>query len=164
LNGVVVYYNGGIGHVSKRNVSEDGYNIGLKYQCVEFIKRYYYEHYDHKMPNSYGNAKDFFNRKIKDGEINSDRALYQFTNPSKFKPRPGEILVLGGTAHNRYGHVVIISEVGENEIEIIQQNPGPFGESRVRHPLVFENGMWRIENDRVLGRLGKERNKLILRK
>ena len=43
LNGVYVYYNGGVSNVEERNLSEDGYNIGLKYQCVEFIKRYYFE-------------------------------------------------------------------------------------------------------------------------
>ena len=31
LNGVVVFYNAGIGNVSGRNVV-DGYNVGLKYQ------------------------------------------------------------------------------------------------------------------------------------
>ncbi len=60
LNGVVVYYNGGVNHVADRNVTKDGYNLGLKYQCVEFVKRYYYEYFHHKMPDNYGNAKDFF--------------------------------------------------------------------------------------------------------
>ena len=54
-------------NVSGRNVTVDGYNLGLKYQCVEFVKRYYYKHYRHKMPNSYGNAKDFFIAQISDG-------------------------------------------------------------------------------------------------
>lgn len=40
LNGVVVYYNDGMGAVHGRN-TVDGYNVGLKYQCVEFVKRYY---------------------------------------------------------------------------------------------------------------------------
>lgn len=44
LNGVVVYHNGGVDHSSGRNLSPDGYNLGIKYQCVEFVKRYYYQH------------------------------------------------------------------------------------------------------------------------
>ena len=60
LNGVFVYYNHSVGNVSGRNTTADGYNLGLKYQCVEFVKRYYYENLNHKMPNSYGHAKDFF--------------------------------------------------------------------------------------------------------
>jgi len=90
LNHVVVYYNGGMGNVSGRNTSPDGYNIGLKYQCVEFVKRYYYEYYKHKMPNAYGNAIDFFNKALKDGELNADRDLIQYTNPSKSKPQVGD--------------------------------------------------------------------------
>ena len=62
FNGVVVYYNQSFSNVSGRNTSDDGYNLGLKYQCVEFVKRYYYEYYHHKMLNSWGYAKDFFNK------------------------------------------------------------------------------------------------------
>lgn len=49
LNGVYVYYNGGVENVTGRNITEDGYNLGLKYQCVEFVKRYYYEYLNHKI-------------------------------------------------------------------------------------------------------------------
>lgn len=59
LNGVYFYYNGSVDNVVGRNTTADGYNLGLKYQCVEFVKRYYFEHFNHKMPNSYGHAKDF---------------------------------------------------------------------------------------------------------
>lgn len=40
LDGVVVYHNVGMDNVSGRNVV-DGYNVGLKYLCVEFVKPYY---------------------------------------------------------------------------------------------------------------------------
>ena len=63
-NGVPVYYNGDVGHVLERNTTSDGYNLGLKYQCVEFVKRYYYAHFDHKMPDAMGDAKDFFDCEI----------------------------------------------------------------------------------------------------
>lgn len=59
LNNIYVYYNGKVGNVNGRNISKDGYDLGLKYQCVEFVKRYYFLHYFHKMPDSYGHAKDF---------------------------------------------------------------------------------------------------------
>ncbi|OCG61857.1 hypothetical protein [Gilliamella sp. GillExp13] len=63
-----VYYNGSINNVRGRNIAKDGYNLGLKYQCVEFIKRYYYQRFNHKMPNSYGHAKEFFDPSIVDGK------------------------------------------------------------------------------------------------
>ncbi len=155
LNGVAVYYNGGVGHVEGRVLAEDGYNIGLKYQCVEFVKRYYYEELNHKMPYTYGHAKDFFNSQIKDGAINRQRNLIQFQNPSMSKPKINDLIIYSGTLLNRYGHVSIICNVSNNEIEIIQQNPGPFGSSRENYDLLNDNGQWRINDDRILGWLRK---------
>ena len=155
LNGVSVYYNGGVGNVDGRELTKDGYNLGLKYQCVEFVKRYYYDALKHKMPDSYGHAKDFFNPLVKDGELNTQRNLNQFINPSSAKPRVNDLLVYSGTLLNKYGHVAIISKVTDNAIEIIQQNPGPFGDSRENYILVNEDGKWRITNDRIIGWLRK---------
>lgn len=155
LHGVVVYYNGKIGNTSGRNKTEDGYNLGLKYQCVEFVKRYYFQHLHHKMPDSYGNAKDFFDKNLADGKRNTKRDLLQFTNPSGSKPQESDLLVYAGHAGNPYGHVSIVSAVFENEIEIIQQNPGVNGKSRVKIALKKEGKFWRIDSDRILGWLRK---------
>ena len=155
LNGVAVYYNGGVGNVDGRALAKDGYNLGLKYQCVEFVKRYYYEELNHKMPDSYGHAKDFFNPQIKDGKINIQRKLRQFNNPSESKPKVNDLLVYAATTLNKYGHVSIVSKVTENKVEIIQQNPGPFGSSREKYELINKNGKWKIKNDRILGWLRK---------
>lgn len=155
LNGVAVYYNGGVGNISGRKLTDDGYNLGLKYQCVEFVKRYYYEELQHKMPNSYGHAKDFFDKNVKDQQWNNQRDLIQYTNPSKSKPKVNDLVVYSSTPYNRYGHVSIISQVMEKEIEIIQQNPGPNGNSRKKYRLINEDGKWRINNDWILGWLRK---------
>jgi hypothetical protein len=151
LNGVYVYYNGGIGNVEERNLSHDGYNLGLKYQCVEFVKRYYYEHYQHKMPDTYGKAKDFFDPLIKDGEVNPKRNLLQFTNPGTSRPQKGDLMIFDGHAGNKYGHVAIVSELGDQYIEIIQQNPGPFAPSRDKITMSFHNNTFIIEHKRLLG-------------
>lgn len=156
LNGVKVYYNGGVDNVLERNVTKDNYNLGLKYQCVEFVKRYYYEHYNHKMPDAYGHAKDFFDSKIKDGDLNRNRGLIQYANPSIAKPEIGDLVIFSGSVLNRFGHVAIISKVSENEIEIIQQNPGPFGSSREVFAVKNQEGKYKIESSRLLGWLRKE--------
>lgn len=155
LNGVYVYYNGRVGHTGKRNLSEDDYNIGLEYQCVEFVKRYYYQHYHHKMPDSYGNAKDFYNDSIADSKLNSKRNLIQYKNPSTTKPAVGDLLIFDGHVGNKYGHVAIVSFVDDNKIEIIQQNPGPFAKSRIKIKLTKNENQFKIESDRVLGWLRK---------
>lgn len=156
LNGVAVYYNGTIAHVEGRNLAPDGYNIGQKYQCVEFVKRYYYEHLKHKMPDSYGHAYDFFDPELKDGAKNTRRDLTQYRNPSSTQPRPDDLLVYSGY----YGHVAIVASASEHEIEIIQQNPGPFNASREKIAItaVVEEGVtkWKLDNDRILGWLRKE--------
>lgn len=155
LNGVIVYYNGSVSHVLERNVAKDGYNLGLKYQCVEFVKRYYYEHLKHKMPDSYGHAKDFFKKSLKDGTMNTQRNLTQYSNPSSTKPAVKDLIVFDGNTFNPYGHVAIISKVNDKEIEITQQNPGPNAPSRDTYDLKFENGKWRIMAGDALGWLRK---------
>ena len=147
LNGVVVYHNGSMGHVSGRNVV-DGYNVGLKYQCVEFVKRYFLEHYDHRMPNSYGHAKDLFNAAVADGELNEDRGLLQFTNPSTTAPQVGDLVILDAWRGNAYGHVAIISAVHPGAVEVIQQNTGS---TRTSYDLDHNAQEWHMDNDRVLG-------------
>ncbi len=151
LNGVYVYYNGRVSHTEGRNTAKDGYNIGLKYQCVEFVKRYYYEYYHHKMPDAYGNGKDFYNKNVKDGELNAARNLLQFSNPSNSKPKVGDLLILDGHFGNTYGHVAIISAVNKSSITIIQQNPGVFDKPRVDMGLESAYHKFKINNGRVLG-------------
>lgn len=156
FNGVSVYYNAEVGNVTGRNTTADGYNLGLKYQCVEFVKRYYYEHLNHKMPDSYGHAKDFFDKNLSDGKQNKRRNLTQYTNPSRSKPKVNDLLVYRGTAFNKYGHVAIVSKVTKNKIEVIQQNPGPYGKSRVKFSIRKKNGLWEIKNELIMGWLRKE--------
>lgn len=148
LNGVRVYYNGRSALASRRNLTVDNYNLGIKYQCVEFVKRYYYVHLHHKMTNSYGNAKDFFDSKIPDGGKNSARNLVQYRNPSNTKPGVDDILVFNGNMHNKFGHVAIISKVKRLRIEVIQQNKA---KTRQTYILIKRKGKWLILNNRILG-------------
>jgi len=150
FNGVPVYYNGSFGNVTGRNLTEENYNLGLKYQCVEFVKRYYYQHLDHKMPNSYGHAKDYFDKSLSNGEYNRERNLVQFSNPSKSKPKEGDIIVFGATALNSFGHIAIIARVKDKEIEIIQQNTR---NTREKLTLKTTGGTCDIMDKTVLGRL-----------
>ena len=157
INHVLVYFNGGVNQVENRNTTADGYNIGLRYQCVEFVKRYYLHVYNHRMPDSYGHAKDFFDQSVADGAINEKRNLIQFTNPGKSKPQVGDILVFSPTLFNRFGHVTIVSEVNDDNLEWIQQNPGPFSSSREKATLFQLQNKWQIEGGRIMGwlRIGR---------
>jgi hypothetical protein len=156
LNGVYVFYNGHTGNSSGRSVSPCGYNIGQKYQCVEFVKRYYFEYLGHKMPNSYGHAKDFFNPAVPHGTLNKDRNLIQYSNNGKTLPKPDDLLIFGPTRWNKFGHVAIVSRVDKHELEYIQQNPGLLGNSRETIKISHVRQTPLLEHRNLLGWLRKE--------
>lgn len=151
LDGVAVYFNGGVGHTAGRNLAPDGYNLGIKYQCVEFVKRYYYEHYNHKMPDVWGHAISFFEPDLEHGALNVKRGLLQYHNGGDVKPQKGDLVVYDGTKFNPYGHVAIVAEVTDDVVTIIQQNPGPLAPSRESYALVTSNGHYTVGNTRILG-------------
>jgi surface antigen len=141
--GVNVYDNGADGTSSYgKNYSDDGYYFGYKWQCVEFVKRFFYQAKKHKMPNVMGNAKDFFSFDTKQGEMNKDRGLIQYYNGGNVSPEADDLLVFtdGG-----YGHAAIITSVSANEIEVIQQNV--FGKTRDKYKLTVSDGNYFIENN-----------------
>lgn len=148
-NGVAIYYNGDINYVSGRSKTKDGYNLGLKYQCVEFVKRYYYQYLNHKMPDSFGHAKDFFDDTRQDGTINMIRGLTQYTNPSVTRPELNDILIFAGDNQNPFGHLAIVSKVYDDRIEIVQQNIG--SESRVHLNVHRFLDGWEVEDHTVIG-------------
>jgi surface antigen len=117
---VYVYYNGIVYFNSYgKNYSQEGYYFGQKWQCVEFIKRFYFIVKHHQMPDGYGHAKDFYDENTNQGKLNIKRNLLQFKNGENVGPKPDDIVVFTDT---KYGHVAIVTEVDENHIVIIQQN------------------------------------------
>ena len=150
FNGVAVYYNGGVQNVEGRNLAPDGYNLGLRYQCVEFVKRYYHQRFGHKMPQDKGHAGTSscpgwtMARSIPSAAC-CNTAMATATRRGKY------LIVFAPWVFNRYGHVAIVSRIGPDFIEIIQQNPGPFGDARERLPLLMEHGVPRVGHQQVLG-------------
>lgn len=155
FNGVNVYFNGHtFTTVSGRSTTMDGYNLGLKYQCVEFVKRYYYQVYGHKMPNSFGHAREYFDKRLGDKERNKARGLMQYRNVREFAPKQGDLLVYDSCPGNPFGHVAIITKVSEDHVEIIQQNTGK--ESRASLKLVKFMDYYTIADYNILGWLRYE--------
>lgn len=148
-NGVPVYYNGSFMNVSGRNVTADGYNLGLKWQCVEFAKRYYFEKYDLRMPDSYGNAKEFFNEFLADAAFNKKRGMMQYRNTRRNAPQVDDLIIYGPTEGNPFGHMGIITSIVDGKIEMIQQNMGT--KSRQELILAEFQGIYTIADFDVLG-------------
>jgi surface antigen len=134
--GVAVHDNGLIYFRSYgRNYSADGYYYGQKWQCVEFVKRFYDQAKGHKMPDVMGHARSFFDDGLADGALNARRGLHQFRNGSIQAPQPDDLMVFSDT---KYGHVAIVTEIGSNTVEVIQQNI--LGRTRQRFSLAVSNG------------------------
>ena len=96
-----------------------------------------------------------FDKKLSSGSLNTARALFQYTNGDHVKPQKGDLLVFDSYILNPYGHVAIVSRVTDSNIEIIQQNPGPWGKSRACIELQRNGKSWQIKNNRILGWLRK---------
>ena len=141
---VAVHYNGVVyTKAYGKNYSKDGYYYGQKWQCVEYIKRFYYDAKVHKMPDVFGHAKDFFDSKIPQGELNPLRNLIQYRNGEDVKPEPDDLIVFTDT---KYGHVAIVTEVGSDYIEVIQQNI--YGKTREVYTLRTEGSKYFVGNEK----------------
>jgi len=156
VNHVIVYYNGGIAHEAGENTAADGYVFGVKHKSKEFVNRYYYEHFNHKMPSTAGKPSEYFLPKVKDGYWNKERRLTQYHNPSKEIPKVGDIVILKRTLLDGNGQLGIVTKVNEKEVEIIQQNPGPSTQARRTHKLIkTRKGLYKIKGRLILGWLRK---------
>ena len=118
--GVPVRANGVPYHRSHgRHVGPDGYYYGRMWQCVEFVKRFYYDRLGHAFPDGMGHAKSFFDPAVPHGGWNEARGLRQFVNGGGERPRLDDLLVW---TQGTFGHVAVVARVGEAELEVVQQN------------------------------------------
>jgi hypothetical protein len=144
FNGVDVRYNDGFNSCeSGRHLSPSGYSYGLKWQCVEFVRRYYEQALGHEMPQRWGNADGYFQTGLAHGGLNEDRNLVQYNNGEREKPQVGDLLVFPDWVVG-FGHVSIVAEVKNNQVTTVQQN---LSTARYVHSLEEKNGRWTIGND-----------------
>ncbi len=140
--GIPVYENGpeiAVSHGQSRG--RGGAYYGKKWQCVEYVKRFYAEVLGHQMPDGWGHAKSFFDEAVPDGGCNRTRGLVQFENGSTTPPRPDDILVFN---EGSLGHVAIVTAVGVDSVDVIQQNVP--GSTRERFELRDEGGHFWIRS------------------
>ena len=122
-----------------RHYAEDGYYYGQKWQCVEYVKRFYHDALGHSMPSVWGHARDFFDPEVEHGHINPARGLVQYLNGGDTAPKPDDLLVFRAGS---LGHVAIVTRVTSDEVEVIQQNV--HGSPRSVHTLTRKNGHWTV--------------------
>ena len=116
-------------------------NYGLKWQCVEFVNRFYSE--GMHVPVYYRmNAVNFLHG-------TSDKFL-SYSNGSNNKPRIDDTLVFD--TGDGIGHVAVITEVNDTYILTAQQN-NTLTEADValRFPIEYKNGGWTVKHPQVTG-------------
>ncbi|MBV6513941.1 MAG: hypothetical protein FMNOHCHN_03524 [Ignavibacteriaceae bacterium] len=111
-NGVKAYSNGSTSYVSDSYNTYNGTNTGMKWQCVEYVNRYYAAVYSMNIRIIGHDAEDYYPNA-------AARGLVQKPNGGTLAPQPGDILCSDG---GQWGHIAIIREVGNGFIKVIQQN------------------------------------------
>lgn len=143
LDGVVGYYNGNAEAQTWGGNYQDGKYCGEKWQCVEFVRRYYLSvlglHLTFK-----GHANKWYTPGAQDGQRTATQ-LVQYNNGSETKPKYQDILVL---QTNSFGHVAIIAEVNEESVVIAQQNVKARFLETLPLEKIVRNGkvVWEIRN------------------
>ncbi|WP_435895278.1 CHAP domain-containing protein [Oceaniferula spumae] len=124
-----------------KHYATDGYYYGQKWQCVEFVKRFYHDAHGHHMPSVWGHACDFFDPDVAHGEMNTARGMRQYRNGGGEAPKPDDLLVF---RKGSLGHVAVVTKVTESSIEVIQQNV--HGLPTAQHVLVCKAGKYTVGN------------------
>jgi surface antigen len=162
LDGVPGYYNGSTeSETWGSHFSVDGYYYGEKWQCVEYVRRYYRDALKHDILKK-GNAETWFTSGLEDGATTFD-SLIQYAYAGRgtrredddgfsVQPKKGDILVLQtGT----YGHVAIVSEASDTMVKIAQQNVHDDGFVSEVAMKETATGKWRFSERQPMALLRK---------
>ena len=114
FNNVPAYANCPIGsHNTYGDSYVGGTYVGKKWQCVEYVQRYYRIVYGMNIKPAFGNANTFYTY-----NTHASVGLQKFANGST-APQVGDILV---STSPSVGHVAIVTGVTATQVHIIDQN------------------------------------------
>lgn len=113
FNGIAAYSNGSSSRESTEYNDSTGVITGYKWQCVEYVNRYYYITYGLQIRG--GNGTDYYPNA-------ANKHLSQYENNGTEPPIAGDILCFSGGGATQEGHVAIVREVSPDHIYVIQQN------------------------------------------
>ena len=120
---VPAYSNGNDSFYSNENSFLDGIYMGLKWQCVEYARRWSYLRYGFIFESVEG-AKDMWNQ-LKDLQRVKDKQripLKRHDNGSPHRPHNDSFLIYPEQREMPYGHVAVIVEVLPSSIRVAEQN------------------------------------------
>lgn len=118
-NGTPAYSNGGSAH-GKSGFESNG-SLGMKWQCVEFSRRWLWDHAGLMLPDIHIAAQIFsipyvFNAAGEQVEVRPVR------NNSTEKPTPNSFIIYCSAVGSFPGHIGVIVEVTDTEVRVADQN------------------------------------------
>jgi surface antigen len=124
---------------------------GDRYQCVEYVRRFYEEALGVDTSCWRGNAVTYFANA-------SNFGLIRYANGGQTQPVPDDIVVFSNHEEDDTGHVAIVTNVTDTEVTIIEQNWSVTGTATLE--LKEENGTYTVTRPQsayvVLGWLRRE--------
>jgi surface antigen len=131
FKGVDAYSNGSNGYVSGLYSC-----CGLKWQCVEYVNRFYVQALGHQNLKGTGNANAYFGTAASKG-------LVAYGNSNATPPAVDDMLTSAGGA---YGHIAIVREVGPNYVKVIHQNwANSSPDNSMTLAMWYSNGKYTVE-------------------
>ena len=103
---------------------EDNVFFGIKWQCVEFARRYWYKRYGCLL-GEVQLAADIWKEKnvrIVPTERNRIVPLRHFENGAEIAPREGDLVIYDIHPSLHTGHVAVVVEVGDSFVRVAEQN------------------------------------------
>jgi len=143
-NSVNVYSNGTGGYVSNEYNFINGTNTGMKWQCVEYVNRYYLLIYNKNIRVPGHNAVNYYPNATQHG-------LVSYPNNGNTAPAIGDVLCFSGGNPN-YGHVAIVREIGSNYLKVAQQNVlNNSGDVNYNIIMSISNGYYNVSGSSIGG-------------
>jgi len=129
-------------HVAKKGGNYNGIVYGIKFQCVEFARRYYIQHFHVTFPEV-DNAYNLFHLKYAtDLRTKKKLRLRAIPNSVTEMPEPGDMIIWKpeGKYHTT-GHVAIMKQIVNRSIVTITEQNGSTKNGhrniRIHHPGIL---------------------------
>jgi len=135
-------------HIGKKGSRFEGLRYGVKYECVEYARRYYMHVFGTTFKDV-DNAIDLFQlRTMTDLETNKRIPVVAIRNAPDEMPEPGDMIIWKADGpYEITGHVAIaVRVIGPSTVQVAEQN-GPTANGlrnvHIHHPRII--GWLRIE-------------------
>jgi glutathionylspermidine synthase len=150
---IPVYSNGNDYHFSGERNVVDGVVTGIKFQCVEFARRWTLQRKGLLLRDLPWAAHVYSMKEMADAETGEPVAVTAVPNCNEFKPEADTLLIYPSTEDFPPGHIAAIVEVTEDKVRIADQNnhfklwsDGQYWSEELS--LTQENGKWIVKDSR----------------